>query len=159
MKDRENNQSHLVQLPPPWCGSICRNAMSEVCMEHCAIERDCSGFEPKPNLNLGDMPRFPLKASSNMTKDEKFTAVTVYLAKVVDHLKGIEDEPQHLIFPRALPAVSIEERKAIAEVVAGFQASQNHTANVETDTHAHQSTESNSNPLVGPEIVTRKENE
>jgi hypothetical protein len=31
-----------------------------------------------------------------MTKEEKFTAVTVYLAKVVDHLKGYENEHNYI---------------------------------------------------------------
>src|SRR5688572_4672595 len=79
-------------MPPAWCGAICRNAMSEICIEQCAINRDCSGFDPKPDLKLGDMPRFPLKQSANMTKEEKFTSVTIYLAKVVDHLQGVEEE-------------------------------------------------------------------
>ena len=43
------------------------------------------------------MPRFPLQHSAEMTKDEKFTAVSIYLAKVVDHLQGNEDEPK--IYP------------------------------------------------------------
>lgn len=89
-KKDENTVHHL---PPAWCGSMCRNAMSEVCIEECAIERDCSGFDAKPNLKLEDMPRFPLKGSANMTKEEKFTSVTVYLAKVVDQLKGVDNEP------------------------------------------------------------------
>jgi len=38
------------------------------------------------------MPRFPLKESEAMTKEERFTAVTVYLAKVVDILQGVDDE-------------------------------------------------------------------
>ena len=38
------------------------------------------------------MPRFPLNASQGMTKEEKFTSVTIYLAKVVDHLQGVDDE-------------------------------------------------------------------
>ena len=88
IKEEEEVVHHL---PPAWCGAICRNAMNEICVENCAIKRDCSGFEPKPNLDLIDMPRFPLKKSSSMSKEEKFTVVTVYLAKVVDHLKGIED--------------------------------------------------------------------
>ena len=28
-----------------------------------------------------------------MTKEEKFTSVAVYVAKTVDHLKGVQDEP------------------------------------------------------------------
>ena len=90
MKDIENNQPQQFHLPPIWCSSICKNAMNEVCVEHCAIKRDCSGFEEKPNLNLSNMPSFPLSESSEMTKEEKFTSVTIYLSKVVDHLQGRE---------------------------------------------------------------------
>ena len=79
-----------VHLPPAWCGSICRNAMNEICVEDCAIKRDCSAFEQKPNLKLGGMPRFP--ETKNMTREEKFTSVTIYLSKVVDHLQGVDDE-------------------------------------------------------------------
>ena len=131
MKDRENNQPQGVQLPPTWCSGICRNAMNEICIEHCAIKRDCSAFEPKPNLKLGDMPGFPLNESAGMTREEKFTSVTIYLAKVVDHLQGIEYEPHHLIFPRASQAVIIN--KAIAEVAAGLQNSQNDTVGVDAN--------------------------
>ena len=90
MKEKENNQTEGVQLPPIWCSSICRNSMNDICVEDCAIKRDCSAFEPRPNLNLSNMPPFPLKESSTMTKEEKFTSVTIYLAKVVDHLQGNE---------------------------------------------------------------------
>ena len=97
MKERQflqlerNNEKEVVHhLPPAWCGSICRNAMNEICVEDCAIKRDCSAFEPKPDLNLSNMPPFPLKASATMTKEERFTSVTVYLAKIVDHLQGRE---------------------------------------------------------------------
>ena len=85
-------------MPPPWCGSICRNAMNEVCIEHCAIKRDCSGFEPKPNLKLIDMPRFP--ETKDMTREERFASVTIYLAKVVDHLQGVENEPTYATIRR-----------------------------------------------------------
>ncbi len=95
MEEREKNQSERIQLPPPWCGSICRNAMNEVCVEHCALKRDCSGFVLKPGLNLIDLPRFPIEHISEMTKEEKFTSVAIYVAKIVDHLKGVEDEPSY----------------------------------------------------------------
>jgi hypothetical protein len=91
MKERGNNQpEQVVHLPPAWCSSICRNAMNEICVEDCAIKRDCSAFEEKPGLNLSNMPPFPLKESATMTKEERFTSVTIYLAKVVDHLQGNE---------------------------------------------------------------------
>ena len=74
--------------------------MQDVCVEECAIKRDCSWFEPKEGLNLEDMPRFPFKEAKDMTKEEKFVSVTIYLSKVVDHLKGIEDERKFYPYPR-----------------------------------------------------------
>ena len=79
-------------MPPTWCSGICRNAMNEICIEECAVKRDCSGFELKPGINLIDMPRFPIDEIGEMTKEEKFTSVAVYVAKTVDHLKGVQDE-------------------------------------------------------------------
>jgi len=48
-----------------------------------------------------------------MSKEERFTSVTVYLAKVVDHLQGVSDEyltpiprsHSHRATGRAVPAV------------------------------------------------------
>ena len=132
MKDRDKRNQSIKQeeivhhLPPAWCGSICRNAMSEVCIEDCATERDCSGFDPRPNLKLEDMPRFPLKGSAIMTKEEKFTSVTVYLAKVVDHLKGVDDEP---IYPPIIRrkdiyragSIGISENIEVKDLLPGVQ--------------------------------------
>lgn len=77
-------------LPPVWCGQICRNAMNDQCIESCAVKRDCSAFVPKPQMRLVDMPRFP--DTSAMTREEKFTSVAFYLAKVIEHLQGVKDE-------------------------------------------------------------------
>ena len=143
-------------MPPVWCGSICRNAMNEVCVEHCAVKQDCSAFDPKPNLKLGDMPRFP--NTKDMTREEKFTSVTIYLSKVVDHLQGIEDEPHHFTFPRALPVMSIEKMKAIAEVAAGLEGLQESIVDAEGDITARQSTESSSS-LRGSEVIPSKRDE
>jgi hypothetical protein len=94
MKENENSQIQGVRLPPAWCGSISRNAMNDVCIENCAVKRDCSGFELKPGINLIDMPGFPIDQITSMTKEEKFISVAVYVAKTVDHLKGVQDEPE-----------------------------------------------------------------
>ena len=94
MKENNENQVKGIYLPPAWCGAICRNAMNEACIEHCAIERDCSSFEIKPALKIEDMPRFP--DTKGMTKEERFTCVVVYLTKVVDHAKGVDDEYVYL---------------------------------------------------------------
>jgi hypothetical protein len=117
MKERNENQENTFRLPPAWCGAICRNSMNEICVEHCAAKRDCSAFEPKQDLKLADMPRFPLNDSAEMTKEEKFTSVTVYLAKVVDHLQGNEDEAP-VVFPGA-SKISINEK--VAEVSSSLK--------------------------------------
>ena len=65
--------------------------MNQVCVENCAIVRDTSYFELKPGVNMENIPRYPLDETERMTKDEKFTSVVVYLSKVVDHLKGVDD--------------------------------------------------------------------
>jgi hypothetical protein len=93
MKENGKSQTQEIKLPPAWCSALCKNAMNEVCIEHCAIVRNCSGFELKPGINLIDMPRFPIDQIGEMTKEEKFTSVAVYVAKTVDHLKGVQDEP------------------------------------------------------------------
>jgi hypothetical protein len=118
MKDRENNQPNGVSLPPAWCGSICRNAMNEVCVEHCAPKRDCSGFDPKTNLKLADMPRFP--RTEAMSREERFTVVTVYLSKIVDHLTGTEDETITPVIRRPLAPI-VAKPNVVAEVTANIQ--------------------------------------
>jgi len=119
MTERNENQEKAFSLPPTWCGAICRNSMNEVCVEHCAIKRDCSAFEPKPGLKLSDMPRFP--KTENMTKTEKLTSVTVYLAKVVDHLQSTEHEAPQETIPRISRMVNMNE--VIAEVVTSLDKS------------------------------------
>src|SRR5688572_22773399 len=84
-----------IQIPV-WCSALCRNAFNEKCVEECSVNRDCSYFEEKPNLNLSNMPRFP--ETNGMTKEEKFTSVTIYLSKVIDHLQGHESELEHMVF-------------------------------------------------------------
>ena len=66
------------------------------------MNRDCSYFEEKPCLKLSDMPRFP--ETNDMTKEEKFTSVTIYLSKVVDHLNGNEEMDQR-IYSKPRPEV------------------------------------------------------
>ena len=124
MKERNNNQPEGVFLPPAWCGAICRNAMNDVCVEHCAVKRDCSFFDEKPNLKITDLPRFP--DTRGKTKEEKFTLVTVYLAKVVDHLQGTENVKQSLNGSKGLQTKSTDKGKAIVEVAAVLEELQVH---------------------------------
>lgn len=87
--------------------------MNEICVENCAIRRDCSGFEPKSNLKLEDMPRFP--KTEGMTRDEKFTSVSIYLSKVVDLLQGVQDEHGTVIIRR--PHINSETSSRVSPTV------------------------------------------
>jgi hypothetical protein len=60
--------------------------MNDICVENCAIKRDTSGFQIKPDLKLADMPKFP--DTVDMTREEKFTSVVVYLSKLVEEAQG-----------------------------------------------------------------------
>ena len=147
MKERGNNQSEEkhVHLPPAWCGSICRNAMNEICIEHCAIERDTSAFEPRQNLKLADMPRFP--KTEGMTKEEKFTSVTVYLSKVVDHLQGVEHGESFVSYPRPNPNGSTGRRISPNIQVKDL------LPDIQKANSSYQNPEERSSEGVGPEEV------
>lgn len=159
MKENDRSQIQGVRLPPVWCGSICRNAMNEICVENCAIKRDCSAFDPMPNLTLSDMPRFP--NTKSMSREEKFTSVTIYLSKVVDHLQGIEPEPEpRLTFPRVSRVTKLlKERKVIAAVTEYIQDAQNDPASTEANKKIIQPTETTTNESAASESKTSKENE
>ena len=74
---------------------------------------------PKPDLKLSDMSRFPLRESATMSREEKFTSVSIYLAKVVDHLNGIEDEHRSTVIRQPALRVVVKP-KEVAEVVANI---------------------------------------
>jgi len=93
MKENEESQIQGFKLPPAWCSSLCRNAMNQKCIEDCAAKRDCSGFELMSDINLMDLPRFPINEIGKMTREEKLTVIAVYIAKTTDHLQGVSDEP------------------------------------------------------------------
>lgn len=114
---RQFNMKETLTLPPVWCSQICSNAMNDICLENCAVKRNCSGFSPKPDLRLADLPRFP--KTEGMSKEEKFSCVTIYLAKIVDHLNGIEDECKSVVIQPSL--TRLVRPKVIADVAAGVQ--------------------------------------
>ncbi len=67
--------------------------MNEVCIEDCAKARDCRHFEPKQNLALGDMPRFPLYDwHGEMNREERGVSVTIYIAKLDEAVRKLAGE-------------------------------------------------------------------
>ena len=80
-----------INLPPFDSCRMCRNSMSQGCIEVCAIRRDYSYFDLKRNMTLEDMPRFPLDEWDDMPSKVRGKVVAAYLAKIIDHLKGVSD--------------------------------------------------------------------
>jgi hypothetical protein len=111
-----------IKLPPTWCSLICKNAMLDVCVEHCAVKRDTSEFELKPGLTLSDMPRFP--DTKGMTGSEKFTVMTVYLSAIVDQMQGV---PQNEYYVTRRPRINnppgsqVSSAIPIQDLLHGFQ--------------------------------------
>lgn len=75
-----------ITSPPFWCKKICSNALSDVCVD-CATNRDCSRFELKKDITLEKLPEYPIGEMKDMTKEEKFVSVAVYVAKLTEGLK------------------------------------------------------------------------
>jgi hypothetical protein len=88
MKTTERNNSQY-QLPPFSTCSLCKNRLSDLCVEECAPNVDYSWFLLKPDLNLEEMPPFPLaEFLDEMPPRVRQVVAAVYLAKIVDHLQG-----------------------------------------------------------------------
>jgi hypothetical protein len=81
----------MERLPPPWCSKICKNSMSDVCVEDCAVERRCKNFDVN-NITFHDLSSYPVSVFKEMTKEEKAISLAVYVSKIVEYLKGGEDE-------------------------------------------------------------------
>lgn len=122
-----------IPLPKPYCASICRNSMTDLCLENCALERKGRWFELRKDLSIQDMPRFPIDEFVNdMTADERKIILGSYTAKLVDQAQGVIYEPiirrsdlhdprtksiskneqkQVVLFSATPAATSVEDRK------------------------------------------------
>lgn len=87
----EKEEDVLLGVPPAWCSKACRNSLTEVCMEHCAIKRDGSWFDPRDDIEIMDLPRFPLKEFvQEMGPKERTLAIGLYTSLMVDQAQGRE---------------------------------------------------------------------
>ena len=79
-----------ISLPPIWCSGICKNSMSDVCVEYCAVERNCEHFKVKP-FEFDDLPPYPVEEFKKMTKQEKSYSLMIYTAKLTEKLQENEN--------------------------------------------------------------------
>src|SRR5512139_3712645 len=96
------SNSKEIALPPYTTCRLCRNSMTDVCVEDCAQAGDYRHFEIKSGVNLSEMPRFPMNEFVNqMPLKVRQIVVAIYLAKIVDHLQGVElSAAPRLVDPR-----------------------------------------------------------
>jgi hypothetical protein len=129
--------SKEIYLPKPYCAAICKNAMGEMCIEHCVPTRRAKWFKLRDDLSIEDMPRFPTEAFvSEMTGDERNVILAAYTAKLVDQAQGYKNEPKfirrpHINDPRVSRVSEDQQGKVIlfsqSEEVAPHQDRQEHS--------------------------------
>ena len=66
---------------PTWCSKFCKNSLSDVCVEDCAVTRKMTNFKIKPDY---DLPPYPLGDFEDMTKEEKGFSLAIYVAKLTE---------------------------------------------------------------------------
>ena len=64
--------------------------MNQICLEKCHLDRKCSAFEIRKDLNLIDLPSFPVEDFiHNMSPDERKVILAVYMTLLIDDKKGV----------------------------------------------------------------------
>lgn len=85
-----SEDSVWMALPPFTTCRVCRNRLSDLCLEECAPARDYRWFELQAGVGFLDLPRFPLHEFLNdMHPHVRQVVVAVYLAKITDFLQGV----------------------------------------------------------------------
>jgi len=131
--------------------------MNEICVENCAPKRDTSAFELKPNLGLLDMPRFP--DTKDMSREEKFTSVTIYLAKAIDHIQSNEEIPGFPIHTKPSYAARAKAMTAIGQIAKALQTAPDEKGAIKKVERVEETVEVAPHPLASSDGITRKENE
>jgi hypothetical protein len=92
--DQKSGPSFIpIAMPPFATCRICRNSMSQCCMEVCAGQKDYSHFEPRKDLNLSKMPQFPYEEFTNrMPSEVRLKVVAVYEREVVKAVKKLVEQ-------------------------------------------------------------------
>ena len=74
--------------PPAWCSAICYNSLSNLCIEDCAIAKDCRHFKLKRGIQLEQLARFPLEEFLNeMPPHARQIVIGIYMSKISDYLQ------------------------------------------------------------------------
>jgi hypothetical protein len=75
---------------PTWCSAFCKNSLSDVCVEDCAVSRKMTSFRFKP-IEFDDIPPYPIEEFACMTKEEKAISLAIYTAKITEKIQEGEN--------------------------------------------------------------------
>ena len=92
-KKTEKETNHLsteMALPFSVACKICRNSMSDVCMEDCAVYKDFKFFETRKEMNPMNLPRFTMKEYQELPGKIKGEFLAFYLMKLMELLNEPE---------------------------------------------------------------------
>src|SRR5688572_27552123 len=74
-----------IKLPDPSYSGMCRNAMSEVCIEGCLLHGDGRNFELDPRMTLD---RAPNRDINHLKPKLQFEIVKAKQTLIINHLLG-----------------------------------------------------------------------
>jgi hypothetical protein len=79
--------------PPAFCSRSCKNALSDVCVEQCATTRDGAWFDPKPHIDINELPAFPLREFvEDFSPKERTICLGIYAEAMVFQARGRTNE-------------------------------------------------------------------
>jgi hypothetical protein len=122
MLERDHRDEDVAMaFPPAWCSRACKNSLSDKCIEWCAIKRDGSWCDPRPDVAIMDLPRFPLREFiEEMTPKERTLAIGLYTALMVDQAQGreVDDTRRNRRHPGNGHFLAVDQDQDLSTLVA-----------------------------------------
>jgi hypothetical protein len=75
---------------PTWCSKFCKNSLSDVCIEDCAVLRKMEHFKFRP-IAFDDLPSYPIEHFNTMTKEEKAYSLAIYITKLTEKIQEVDN--------------------------------------------------------------------
>jgi excisionase family DNA binding protein len=95
-------------VPPKWCSSVCENALSDICMEECALKKDCSGFKLRKGATLENLPEFPI---NEFIKEQEMKLLTI--SEAAEILRISKSQLYSMVARKQIPVIRISERRIV----------------------------------------------
>ena len=86
LSKESEKQSTKIALPFSAACKICRNSLSDICMEDCAVYKDFKFFETNKELDPMNLPRFTMKEFEELPGKIKGELLAFYVIKLMEVL-------------------------------------------------------------------------